>query len=111
MTKKGILMGYDYEPFSLQQHFFTKNGNEHNNGRREFISMWMRGALLLSVVYQHSPWIRKQLYRGRVVFPGLFTGREGSQASRLTDAMGKGSFHIILFKTQTFFMLNKCFQK
>ena len=49
--------------------FFTKNGNEHNSGRREFTSMWMRGALLLSVVYQHSPWIHKQFYRGRVVFP------------------------------------------
>ena len=43
--------------------------------------------------------------------PGLFTWREGSQASRLTDAMGKGNFHIILFKTQRFFMLDKCVQK
>ena len=24
--------------------------------------MQMRGALLLSVVYQHSPWIHKQFY-------------------------------------------------
>ena len=26
------------------------------------------GALLLSVVYQHSPWIHRQFYRGKVVF-------------------------------------------
>ena len=50
--------------------FFTKNGNEHNNGRREFTPMRMHGALLLSVVYQYSPWIHKQFYSGRVVFPG-----------------------------------------
>ena len=40
---------------------------------------------------------------------GLFTWREGVQASRLTDAKGKGSFHIILFKTQRFqFKPDKC---
>ena len=74
----------------------------------------MRGALLLSVVYQHSPWIHKQFYRGKVVFPGTCVGRipgSSSQASRLTDAISKGNFHIILFKTQGFFMLDKCFQK
>ena len=48
---------------------------------------------------------------GKWFSPGLFTWREGSKASRLTDAMGKGNFHIILFKTQTFFLLDKCFQK
>ena len=48
---------------------------------------------------------------GKWFSPGLFTWREGSQASRLTDALGKGSFHIILFKARRFFMLNKCFQK
>ena len=42
---------------------------------------------------------------------GLFTWREGSHASRLTDTMGKGNFHIILLKTQRLFMLDKCFQK
>ena len=84
---------------------------EMNDGRREFSSMWMRGALLLSVVYQHSPWIHKQFYRRKVVSPGLFTWREGSKASRLADAMGNGNFHIILFKTQMFFMIDKCFQK
>ena len=42
-----------------------------------------------------------------VVFPGLFTRREGTQASGLTDPMGKGNFHIILIKTQKFFMLDK----
>ena len=69
-TLEGILR-YDYEPFSLQQRFFffTKNGNEHNNGRHEFTAMWMRGALLLSVVYQRSMWIHKQLSRGKVVLP------------------------------------------
>ena len=48
---------------------------------------------------------------GKKFSPGLFTWREGSQANRLTDAMGKGNFHIILFKTQRFFMLDKCVQK
>ena len=33
--------------------------------------------------------------------------RDGAQASRLTHAMGKASFHIILFKTQRFFRLDK----
>ena len=33
----------------------------------------------------------------------LFTWREGVQASRLTDAIGKGGFRIILFKTHRFF--------
>ena len=47
-----------------------KNGNEHNNGEREFTSMWVPGALFLSVVYQHSPWIHKQFYREKVVFSG-----------------------------------------
>ena len=73
--------------------------------------MWMRGALLLSVVYQHSSWIHKQFYRGKVVSPGLFTWREGSQASWLAHTMGKGSFHVILFKIQKFFMLDKCILK
>ena len=35
-----------------------KNGNEHDsNERREFTSIWMSDVLLLSVLYQHSPWI------------------------------------------------------
>ena len=56
MTKEGILRS-DYEPvlYLTVAFFFTKNGNELNNGRREFTSKSMRGALLLSVVYQHSP--------------------------------------------------------
>ena len=36
---------------------------------------------------------------------------EGAQASRLTDAMSKGSFHVIFFKTQRFSMLDKCILK
>ena len=55
--------------------------------------------------------MHKQFYRRKVVSPGLFTWREGSKASRLADAMGNGNFHIILFKTQMFFMIDKCFQK
>ena len=47
---------------------------------------------------------------GKLFSLGLFTWREGSQASRLTEAMGKVNFHIIIFKTQGFFMLDKCFQ-
>ena len=78
----------------------------------EDTSSLMRGALLLSAVHQHSPWIHKQFYRGQVFFfSGLFTQREGSQASRLTNAIGKANFHIILFKTQRFFMLDKCILK
>ena len=50
--------------------------------------MWMRGALLLSVVYQHSPWIHKQFYRGKVVFPGTVYVEGG-----FTDVMGKVNFH------------------
>ena len=67
------------------------------------------GALILSVMYQHSPWIHKQFYRGEVfLFSGtVYAEPEGSQASQLTDAMGKGNFHIILFKTQRCFMLDK----
>ena len=73
----------------------------------------MRGALLLSVVSQHSPWIHKAILQRESGFisPGLFTWREGSHASRLTDTMGKGNFHIILLKTQRLFMLDKCFSK
>ena len=69
--KKGILT-YDNEPFSLPLASFLKdkNGNEHNNGRRAFTLIWMPGTLLLPVVYQHSPWIHKQIYRGEVVFSG-----------------------------------------
>ena len=37
--------------------------------------MSMRGALLLSVVYQHSPGIHKQFNRGKEVFPGTRGGR------------------------------------
>ena len=71
-----------------------------------------RGALLLCVVYQHSPWIHEQFYRGQVFFfSGLFMRREGSQASRLTDTMGKGNFHIILFKPKRLPMLDKCILK
>ena len=47
---------------------------------------------------------------GKWFSQGLFTLREGAQASRLTDAMGKGN-DIILFKTQRFFMLDKCMLK
>ena len=51
---------------------------------------------------------------GKWFCQGLFTWREGAQASRLTDVMGKGSFHIILFKSHRFFMTfmpDKCFLK
>ena len=113
MTKEGILR-YDYEPFSLQKHFSQKmQVNLIMHGRCEFTSMWMHGALLLSLVYQHSLWVHKQFYRGEVVFPRtvyLEAWREGSQASRLADTMDKGNFHII-FKTQRFFMLDKCILK
>ena len=75
----------------------------------------MPGALLLSVVYHtHIPIFtvdKQAILQRESGSPGLFTWREGSQASRLTDAMGKGNFHIILFKTQRFFILDKCFQK
>ena len=65
--------------------------------------MWMPGAFLLFVVYQHSPWIHTNNFtEGKGFSPGLFTWA----ASRLTGAMGKGNFHIILFKTQRFFMLD-----
>ena len=40
--------------------------------------MWMPGALLLSVVYQHSPWIHKQFHRGEVVFSGSVYVKGGS---------------------------------
>ena len=62
------------------------------------------GALLLSVVYHHSPWIHKQFCRGQVFF-FFFSGTvymkpEGSQASQLTDAMGKENFHIMYSKNK-----------
>ena len=41
----------------------------------------------------------------------LFTWRVGVQVSLIADAMGKGNFHIIFFKTQRFFMLDKCILK
>ena len=56
--------------------------------------IWMPGALLLPVVYQHSPWIHKQFYRGKVVYSGTVYVEEGDQASRLTQAKGKGRFHV-----------------
>ena len=43
---------------------------------------------------------------GKLFSQELFTWREGAQGSRLTDAMGKGSFHIF-FKTQRLSMLDK----
>ena len=104
MTKEGTISSC----LAYSSIFFTKSGNEHNNERCKFTSIRMASALLLSVVYQHSPWIHKQFYRGKVVFP---TWREGSQASRLTDAMSKGTFDIILFIPHRLFMLDKCFQK
>ena len=48
----------------------TRLAHSSNDGRRELTSIWMPGALLLSVVYLHSPWMHKQFYRGEVVFPG-----------------------------------------
>ena len=42
------------------------------------------------------------LQRGSGFLRDCLLERSGAQASRLTDAMGKGSFHIILFKTQVF---------
>ena len=77
----------------------------------------MPGALLLSVVYHtHIPIFtvdKQAILQRESGSPGLFTWREGSQASQLTDAMGKGSFHIILrvFKAQRVFMLDKCILK
>ena len=64
--------------------------------------MWMHDALLLSVVYQHSPWIQNQIYRGKVV---------GGRVPKLADAMDKDNFHIIVFKIQRFFKQNKCILK
>ena len=73
----------------------------------------MRGALLLFVVYQHLPWIHKQFYRGKMIFPGTREGRVPKLAG-LPMPWVKEIFilhDIILFKTQGFFMLDKCFQK
>ena len=50
--------------------------------------MLVPGALFLSVVYQHSPWIHKQFYRGKVVFSArncLRGGRMPKVAGLLTQ--------------------------
>ena len=47
-------------------------------------SIWMPGALLLSVVCLHSPWIHKQFYRGEVVFQGTVYV-EGGCPCKLAD--------------------------
>ena len=51
---------------------------------------------------------REMVFPGTVYLDGC---REGSQASQLNNAMDKGNFHVILFKTQRFFMLDKCILK
>ena len=72
----------------------------------------MPGSLLLSLVYQNSPWIHKQFYRGQVVFLGTVYTRDGAQASRLTDTMDKGKeVFILFFSKHRFFMLDKCILK
>ena len=46
--------------------------------------------------------IKKKIKKKKVVFSGTVYMREGAQAGRLTDTMGKGNFHVILFKIQGF---------
>ena len=70
----------------------------------------MPGALLLSVVYQHSLWIHIQAIlkiESGFVRDSLYMWSKGAQATRLSHAVGKGSFHIFLLKTQRFFMLDQ----
>ena len=108
MGRYGYVLTYDNKPFSfvtVASLLKEKNGNEYNNGRREFTLIWMPGALLLPVVYQHSPWIHKQFYRAEKKWfsQRLFMWRQSTQA------MDKGSFHVQYsdFQTQRFFMLDK----
>ena len=51
------------------------------------------------------------LQRGSGFLRDCLRWRQGAQASRLTNTKGKGSFHIILFKAQRVFMLDKCIPK
>ena len=68
------------------------------------------GAWCIITVCGVSAWIHKQFYRGEVVFSGTLYV-EGGCPSLIADAMGKGIFHIIFFKTQRFFILDKCILK
>ena len=43
-------------------------------------------------------------YTSNFIEEKWFTWRGGSQASWLAHTMGKGSFHVILFKIQKFFL-------
>ena len=74
----------------------------------------MPGALLLPVVYQHSPWIHKPFYPGRgsgFLRDCLRGGVRVPKLASLPTPWVKGSFHIFLFKTQRFFMLDNRFLK
>ena len=66
--------------FTVVSFLKNRNENKHNNGRRVFTLIWMPGALLLPVVYQHSPWIHKQFCRGEVVFSGTVSVEGGSSS-------------------------------
>ena len=58
--------------------------------------MWMLGVFIITVRGVSAftvPGIHKQFCRGEVVFSGtVYVQGGGAQASRLTDAMGKGKF-------------------
>ena len=90
MTKEGILRYVRAVHLAVASFSHDKNGNEHNNGRP-------------SIPYGYTSNFTDRKWFSQ----GLFTWREGAKASRLTHAMSKGNFQIILFKTRRFFMPDK----
>ena len=107
MNKEGILR-HNYEPFSLQQHVF--HTTKIHNRRREFTSMWMLGALLLSVVYQHSPW-QAILQRGSGFLRDCLRAGRVPRLAGLPTPCVKEVFILFFSKHIAFFMPDKCILK
>ena len=107
------ILRYDYEPFSLQENLFHRTNMEMNIIMDDTSSL-PYGCLVhnycLLYISMHRGYT-SNFTEGKWFSQGVFTWREGTQASQLTHAMGKGSFYIVLFKTQRFFMLDKCIPK
>ena len=106
------ILRYDYEPFSLQENLFHRTNMEMNIIMEDTSSfrLWVPGAYYCLWCISMPRGDTSNFTEGKWFTQGLFMLREVAQASKLTHAMGKGSSHIILFKTQRFFKLDKLLQ-
>ena len=105
----------DYEPFSLQEKLFHRTNMEMKIIREDTSSLryeCLVHCYCLWCISIHRGYTSNFTeLEGKRFSQGLFSWREGAQASRLTHTMGKGSFRIKRFKTQRCFMLDKCILK